>query len=142
MPPWAKPSCSPNWMPRIHTGKSTWTKKVRNSLFLTLHLAVFHPSGFHLEFIQLVKFAKKKTSEIVKGIEGALDSQDDIIIEEADTAEFTARTTKVLDRIRSTGLEVSKFKCKFEAKIATLLCHKIYSDGVEADPRNIRAISI
>eukprot|EP00112_Aurelia_sp_Birch-Aquarium-sp1_P025750 Seg874.6 transcript_id=Seg874.6/GoldUCD/mRNA.D3Y31 product="putative protein K02A2.6" protein_id=Seg874.6/GoldUCD/D3Y31 len=94
------------------------------------------PFGIH----SASEICQAKISEILEGIEGALNSQDDIIIWGSDKAELAARTTKVLDSIRSSGLKLNKEKCKFEAQTTTFLGHKISAHGVEADPAKITAI--
>ena len=94
------------------------------------------PFGIH----SASEICQAKISEILEGIEGALNSQDDIIIWGSDKAELAARTTKVLDSIRSSGLKLYKEKCKFEAQTTTFLGHKISAHGVEADPAKITAI--
>eukprot|EP00795_Rhopilema_esculentum_P009803 gene9803-18365_t len=94
------------------------------------------PFGIH----SASEICQAKISEILEGIEGALNSQDDIIIWGSDKAELAARTTKVLDSIRSSGLKLNKEKCKFEAQTTTFLGHKIPAHGVEADPAKITAI--
>ena len=94
------------------------------------------PFGIH----SASEICQAKISEILEGIEGALNSQDDIIIWGSDKAELAARTTKVLDSIRSSGLKLNKDKCIFETQTTTFLGHKISAQGVEADPAKITAI--
>ena len=85
------------------------------------------PFGIH----SASEICQAKISEILEGIEGALNSQDDIIIWGSDKAELAARTTKVLDSIRSSGLKLNK---------ENFFGHKISANGVEADPAKITAI--
>ena len=94
------------------------------------------PFGIH----SASEICQAKIAEILEGIEGALNSQDDIIIWGSDKAELAARTTKVLDSIRSSGLKLNKEKCIFEAQTTTFLGHKMSANGIEADPAKITAI--
>ena len=94
------------------------------------------PFGVH----SASEICQAKISEILGGIEGALNSQDDIIVWGSDKAELAARSTKVLDSIRSSGLKLNKDKCIFETQTTTFLGHKISAHGVEADPAKITAI--
>ena len=55
------------------------------------------PFGIH----SASEICQAQISKILEGIEGALNSQDDIITWGSNKAELAARTTKVLDSIRS-----------------------------------------
>ena len=94
------------------------------------------PIGIH----SASEICQFKISQILEGIDGVLNSQDDIILWGSDKAELMARTTKVLEPVQLAGLKLNKDKCKFEVTATTFLGHKISGEGVEADPLKIQAI--
>jgi hypothetical protein len=81
-----------------------------------------------------------RVSEIIEGIKGAKNSQDDILIWGNTKEELNSRTVKVLQRIRNYGLKLTKSKCIFGATAIIFLGHKLSSEGISPDPSKISAI--
>ncbi|CAB4013857.1 Hypothetical predicted protein [Paramuricea clavata] len=79
-------------------------------------------------------------AEIIEGIEGAANAQDDIIVW-GDTKEVHDQSLhEVLSRIKDSGLKLNRKKCQFCVTQITFLGHVLSGDGVDADPRKISAI--
>ena len=79
-------------------------------------------------------------AEILEGIEGSVNCQDDIIIWGSSEEILKTRTIKVLNSIRKNGLKLNKNKCKFHVTDFTFLGHKISNNGIHPDPAKIEAI--
>ncbi len=56
---------------------------------------------------------QKKISEIIEGLEGCKNNQDDIIVWGSSKEEHDERLKAVLDRIRAANLKLNKEKCVF-----------------------------
>ena len=79
-------------------------------------------------------------AEIIEGIEGVANAQDDIIVW-GDTKEVhDQRLHKVLSRIKDSGLKLNRKKCQFGVAQVTFLGHVLSGEGIYADPRKISAI--
>ena len=50
------------------------------------------------------------------------------------------RTTKVLEKVRQSGLKLNLSKCVFGATEITFLGHRISANGVSPDPGKIQAV--
>ena len=57
---------------------------------------------------------QSEISKIIHGIEGALNSQDDIIIWGKSKEELSVRSNKVFNAVSKSGLKLNKTKCQFE----------------------------
>ena len=80
-------------------------------------------------------------AEILKGIEGVQNAQDDIIVWGKTKTEHDNRLRNVLRRIRDYGLKLNKDKCIFSVSEVTYLGgHTLTSEGVKPDPRKTKAI--
>jgi hypothetical protein len=80
-------------------------------------------------------------AEIIEGVEGAANAQDDIILVWGDAKEVhNQRLHEVLSRIKDSGLKLNRKKCQFCVTQITFLGHVLSGDGVDADPRKISAI--
>ena len=74
-------------------------------------------------------------AEIIEGIEGVANAQDDIIVW-GDTKEVhDQRLHKVLSRIKDSGLKLNREKCQSCVTQVTFLAHVLSGEGVYADPR-------
>ena len=75
-------------------------------------------------------------SEIISGLQGAANSQDDIIVWGSSKERLNQRTIA----IRKGGLKLRKSKCQFNMKEPVFLGHKVSHRGVEADTQKIAPI--
>ena len=84
---------------------------------------------------------QSEISQIINGIPGVDNLQDDIIIWGESMEEHNSRLITVLNRIRQSGLKLNKSKCIYAAEQVTFLGHIISSDGIKPDPRKTSAIN-
>ena len=94
------------------------------------------PFGIH----SAAEVFQKEISQIIDGIEGAANDQDDIIVFVKDNEEYDKALEQVLERIRKSGLKLNKKKCIIRVTETTFLGHLISASGIKADPRKIQAI--
>ena len=80
-------------------------------------------------------------SQIIEGLDGAVNSQDDIIIWGENDNELKERTIRVMKSIKSHGLKLNKHKCQFNRTEFLFLGHKITSDGISPDENKVEAIT-
>ena len=73
-------------------------------------------------------------SEIIEGLEGARNSQDDIIVSAEILVEHNNRVSKVMTKIRESGLKLNNSKYVFGVQIITFLGHKLSSTGISLEP--------
>ena len=73
-------------------------------------------------------------SEIIEGLEDARNSQDDITVWGETLAELNNRVSKVMTKIRESGLKLNESNCVFGVQIITFLGHKLSSAGISPDP--------
>ena len=73
-------------------------------------------------------------SEIIEGLEGARNSQDDIIVSAETLVEYNNRVSKVMTKIKESGLKLNNSKCVLGVKIITFLGHKLSSTGISPEP--------
>ena len=76
-------------------------------------------------------------SEIIGGLQGAANSQDDIIVWGSSKEELKQRTIAVLKAVRKIGLKLGKSKCQFNRKEFVSLGHKVSHRGAEAKTQKI-----
>ena len=81
-----------------------------------------------------------KVAQIIKGIEGCLNSQDDILIWADSKEEHDRRVHQVLLKVRDSGLKLNKSKCVFGMTELKFLGHIISERGIEPDPEKVSAI--
>ena len=62
-------------------------------------------------------------SKIIEGLEGARNSQDDIIVQGKTLAKHSDHASKVMTKIRESGLKLNKLKCLFKVQSITFLGH-------------------
>ena len=94
------------------------------------------PFGIH----SASEICQQSIAEMLEGIEGSANSQDDIIIWAETPEQLREHTRLVLISIRKHDLKLNLSKCQFEKTEVTFLGHFISDRGVEADPIKIRAI--
>ena len=80
-------------------------------------------------------------SEIIEGLEGTRNSQDNIIVWGETLAEHNNRASKVMTKIRESELKLNKSKCVFGVQSITFLGHKLSSTGISPEPQKVKAIS-
>ena len=83
---------------------------------------------------------QSEIAQILSGLEGADNSQDDIVVWGKSEEEHDERLFKVLERIRASGLKLNLKKCEICKHQITFLGHIISAHGVKPDDRKIRAI--
>ena len=79
-------------------------------------------------------------AEILEGIEGCCNSQDDIIIWGKDQQEHDARVCQVMNKIRSSGLKLNLSKCVFGAREIMFLGQLVSEEGIKPDPQKVAAV--
>ena len=83
---------------------------------------------------------QKKISQIIEGINGCENVQDDIIVWGKTKHEHDLRLAETLDRITKYGLKLNKGKCVFGTTEMTSLGHIFSDNGVKPDTTKIKAI--
>ena len=94
------------------------------------------PFGIH----SASEICQQAIAEIIDGVEGAVNSQDDVLIWGETSEELRSRTSQVFNQIQQHGLKPNRSKCQFEKSEITYLGHIIFSEGVMSDPTKIHAI--
>ena len=84
---------------------------------------------------------QKKISQIIEGINGCANVQDDIIVWGKTKHEHDLRLAETLDRFNKSGLKLNKGKCVFGITEMTFLGHIFSDKGVKPDPAKIKAIT-
>ena len=79
-------------------------------------------------------------ANIIAGIEGTANSQDDIIVWGNSRFEHDNRLQQVLKSISKAGLKLNKEKCIFGESQVKFLGHIVSSDGIKADPAKLSAV--
>ena len=85
-------------------------------------------------------FGKSIYENIVEGLEGVANIQDDIIVWGSTKVEHDQRLQGVLERIRKANLKLNKDKCQFGVNELKFVGHVFSGEGVKADPEKIEAI--
>ena len=81
-----------------------------------------------------------EVANIIAGIEGCTNSQDDIMVWGSSKEEHDQRLRACLTRIRESGVKLNQTKCMFASRSLTFLGHTVSADGVKPDPTKINAI--
>ena len=84
---------------------------------------------------------QKKIVEIIDGISGCANVQDDIIVWGKTRDEHDLRLSQTLERITKSRLKLNKEKCVFGATEMTFLGHIFSDDRVKPDPAKVKAIT-
>jgi len=83
---------------------------------------------------------QQKIEEILEGIRGQANNQDDIIIWGATQEEHDHRLKVVLDTLYEAGIRLNREKCEFNKSELLFLGHIISKEGVKPDPEKVTAI--
>ena len=86
-------------------------------------------------------FGKSIFENIIQGLEGVANAQDDIIVWGSTPAEHDERLQHVLEKCREANLKLNKEKCEFRLNELKFVGHIFSADGVRADPEKVEAIS-
>ena len=79
--------------------------------------------------------------QMLENIEGAANSQDDIIIWGETLEELKHRTIKVFKSIRNQGLKLNKKKCLFNKSEVIFLGPRITGEGISWDKWKVEAVN-
>ena len=74
---------------------------------------------------------QKIIAQLLQGIDGVANSQDDIRIGGRTREEHDERLKQVLNRLQKSGITLNKDKCVFGAKEMTFLGHHLSADGIK-----------
>ena len=91
------------------------------------------PEVFQVKVAQIIETC-------IEGIEGCLNSQDDILIRADSREEHDRRVHEVLSKVRASALKLNRSKCVFGITELKFLGHIIYERGIEPDPEKVSAI--
>ena len=89
------------------------------------------PYGVH----SVSEVFQASVAEIIEGIDGCCNSQDDIIIWGKDRHEHDARVHQVTNKIRSSGLKLNLSKCLFGVRELKFLGQLVFEQGVKPTHR-------
>ena len=84
--------------------------------------------------------SSKRISEILDGLEGVAHIQDDIIVWGTDQENHDNNLSKVLERIKASGLKLNKKKCEFGIPEIKYVGHIFSDKGLCIDPSKVEAI--
>ena len=83
---------------------------------------------------------QKKIAEIIQGLDGCTNVQDDILVWGSTKEQHDARLKAVMERIQQAGLKLNEKKCVFGSTEVVFLAHLFSHEGVKPDPTKIEAI--
>ena len=83
---------------------------------------------------------QQKIAHIIDGIDGASNSQDDIIIWGSTQQELESRTMKVFSSVKKNGLKLNRNKSQFNKSEVIFLGHKVTATGIYHGDRKVEAI--
>ena len=83
---------------------------------------------------------QRKVGEIIEGLEGCKNNQDDIIIWGSSKVEHDKRLKAVLDRIQAANLKLNREKCVFGVQQLKFLGHTFTKNGIKPDESKVKAI--
>ena len=98
----------------------------------------FHHLAFGVKSVSEV--FQRKVGEIIEGLEGCKNNQDDIIIWIRSKVEHDKRLKAVLDRIQAAYLKLNREKCVFGVQQATFSGHSFTENGIKPDDFKMKAI--
>ena len=94
------------------------------------------PFGIH----SASELFQRTIEDMIRGIEGAANLQDDIIVWAETQEEHDKRLKQVLDVIKESGMKLNPQKCQFSQTEVIFLGHKVTADGIKPDPSKTSAI--
>ena len=77
-------------------------------------------------------------AQIIRNIEGAKNSQDDIIIWGENSDKLQQRTIKVFESVLKHGLKLNISKCQFDQSEIIFLGHKVTAEGITQITINLK----
>ena len=83
---------------------------------------------------------RKAVAEILEGLEGVQNLQDDIVDFGISERQHNERFEKAMTRIRSCGLKLNKEKCSLKVPQITFLGHTISAAGFSADLSKVKGV--
>ena len=83
---------------------------------------------------------QQKIVQIINGIDGAPNSQDDIIIWGSTLQELESCTMKVFSSVKKNRLKLNRNKSKFNKSEVIFLGHKVTATSIYPDDRKVEAI--
>ena len=84
---------------------------------------------------------QKRTSTILKGLEGVVCQMDDVLVFGRNVTEHDKRLMAVLIRIKEAGATLNHEKCSFGQRRIKFLGHVIDPEGISADPDKLKAMT-
>ena len=81
-----------------------------------------------------------EVANIIAGIDGCTNSQDDIMVWGSSNEEHDQRLRACLTRIRESGLKLNQTNCIFASRSLTFLGHTVSANGLKPDPTKLNAI--
>ena len=82
-----------------------------------------------------------KVPNIISGIEGCTNSQDDILVWGVTKEDHDQELHSCFTRISQSGLKLNQSKCILPSNLITFLGHIFLGDGVKPDPTKVNAIT-
>ena len=129
---------------KLDASSGYWQRKLdeENSKILTSNTPFGRYRFKRLPFgiLSASEVFQKKITEILEGIEGCANVQDDIIVWGKTREEHNVCLSQVLERIDKSGLKLNKEKRVFGTAGITFLGHIFSDQGVKPDPKKIREI--
>ena len=83
---------------------------------------------------------QRKVGEIIEGLEGCKNNQDNIIIWGSSKVEHDKRLKAILDRIQAANLKLNREKCVFGVQQLKFLGHTFTKNGIKPDESKVKAI--
>ena len=94
------------------------------------------PFGIHIAS----EIFQQKMEDLLVGLDGVANAQDDIIVWGSNQAEHDRRLRKTIDILGKAGLKLNESKCRFSVPELIFLGHKVSKDGISPDPSKVEAI--
>ena len=84
---------------------------------------------------------QREVAQIIEGLEGTRNNQDDIIIWATTIQEMYERLERLFERLRKSGLKLNREKCQFFLTELLYIGHLLTADGIKPDPSKVEAIT-
>ena len=133
-----------NFFSRLDASSGYWQIKIdeESSKIFTFNIPFGRYKFKRLPFgiLSASEVFQKKITEILEGIEGCANVQDDIIIRGKTNEEHNFCLSQVLERIDTSGFKLNNEKCVFGTTGMTFLSHIFSDQCVKLHPKKIRVI--
>jgi hypothetical protein len=86
------------------------------------------------------EFFQRSMEKILQGLQGVICMMDDVLVFGKDETEHWRRLRAVLERIKASGMTLSREKCEFGVDSIKFLGHLVSVEGVKVDPDKVKAI--